>query len=41
MHGIGVLAPVAEVVCVGGELLAKLLDRLSGLVEEDLKRVSM
>jgi hypothetical protein len=41
VHGVGVLAPVAEVVCVQGELLAKVLDGLSGFVEEDLKCVSM
>jgi hypothetical protein len=41
VHGVGVLAPVAEVVCVQGELLAKVLDGLGGFVEEDLKCVSM
>jgi hypothetical protein len=36
VHGVGMLGPVAEVVCVGGERLAQLLDGLRRLVAEDL-----
>lgn len=36
VHGIGVLAPVAEVMGVQGESLAKVLNGLGVLVEQDL-----
>jgi hypothetical protein len=36
VHGVGVLGPVAEVVCVQREGLAEVLDGLGGFVEKDL-----
>jgi hypothetical protein len=36
VHGVGVLGPVAEVVCVEGEGLAEILDGLGSFIEEDL-----
>lgn len=39
MHGVGVLGPVAEVVCVRREGLAEVLDWLRVLVEEDLSEI--
>jgi hypothetical protein len=40
VHGVGVLGPVAKVMCVDGELLAQVLDGLGVFEEEDLKVVS-
>jgi hypothetical protein len=36
VHGVGVLGPVTEVVCVEGEGLAEVLNWLGGFVEEYL-----
>jgi hypothetical protein len=36
VHGVGVLRPVTEMVCVEGEGFAEVLDGLGGLVEENL-----
>lgn len=41
VHGVGVLGPVAEVVCVERERLAEVLDGLGGFVEEDLATLSV
>lgn len=38
VHGIGLLRPVAEVVCVFRECLAELLDGFWVFIEEDLTR---
>jgi hypothetical protein len=39
VHGVGLLRPVAEVVCVFRECLAELLDGFRVFVEEDLARL--
>jgi hypothetical protein len=36
VHGVGVFRPVTEMVSVNGESFTEVLDRLGGLVEEDL-----